>query len=314
MFGKLPSHADFVHVGPSSDLFSRFDAWLTNSVEWAHARSGAIWQDAFRGGAMRAFMYRGAGPGSEFALVVGALAPSRDEAGRLFPICVAAPVIVSPELAKSAHLLPLACEEIWQVAGETLAALSADPTADLGARLAGLREPGVVNLGEAESAYAGWGETLQVWELAELTGFKQPALRGILRLVSEAVHPYRKQELPSTPLSLRLPLGAAGGAAVCFWLDAIRRLVGWRATAPSVFWSHDGTSGQLTVHLGAAPAATVSELWLPTGQSDEFCDLTSPLDDAAVESLAPLPLAIEQLLGDRSCSIARLLAALDVDD
>src|SRR6187431_320063 len=112
VFGKLPSHADFVHVGPSSDLFSRFDAWLTNSVEWAHARSGAIWQDAFRGGTMRAFMYRGAGPGSEFALVVGALAPSRDEAGRLFPICVAAPVIVSPELAKSAHLLPLACEEI----------------------------------------------------------------------------------------------------------------------------------------------------------------------------------------------------------
>jgi hypothetical protein len=264
---------------------------------------------------MRAFMYRGARPGMELTLVVGALAPSRDEAGRLFPICVAAPVIVSPEFVKSAHLLPLACEGIWQVAGESLAALGSNPTADLGARLAGLREPSVVSFSDAEGVYAGWGEALQVWELdALITGFDQPdALRGILRLVAKAVQPYRKQESPSTPLSLRLPLGAAGGAAVCFWLDAVRRLVGWRTTVPSVFWSHDRDSGQLTVHLGEAPVATVSELWLPTERSDAFCDLSSPLAVATVESLAPLPGAIEQLLGDRSSSIARLLAALDVD-
>jgi len=134
-----------------------------------------------------------------------------------------------------------------------------------------------------------------------------------LRFVAEAVRPYCKQELPSTRLSLRLPLGAAGGAAVCFWLDAVRRLVGWRTTVPSLFWSHDGDSGQLTVHLGAAPVASVSELWLPNGRCDEFCDLTAPLSVATVASLAPLPFAIEQLLGDRSSSIARLLAALDID-
>ena len=101
---------------------------------------------------------------------------------------------------------------------------------------------------------------------------------------------------------------------MCFWLDAVRRLVGWQTTVPSVFWSHDGNSGKLTVHLGDAPVATVSELWLPTEQSDEFCDLTSPLADATVESLAPLSGAIEQLLGDQSSSIARLLAALDIDN
>ena len=316
IFGKLPSHADFVHVGPNSDLFTRFDAWLTDGVEWAHARNGANWHEAFRGGTMRAFMYRGPAPGMEQALLVGALAPSRDEAGRLFPICVAAPVIVSPEFVKSAHLLPLACEELWQIAGESLAALGSNPDSDLTGQLADLSEPSAVSLSDAESAYAGWGEALQIWELdALITGFKQPdALRGTLRLVAEAVRPYHKQELPSTPLSLRLPLGAAGGAAVCFWLDAVRRLIGWRTTVPSLFWSHDGESGQLTVHLGGAPVATVSELWLPTGRSDAFCDLTSPLAVATVESLAPLPGAIEQLLGDRSGSIARLLAALDVDD
>jgi type VI secretion system ImpM family protein len=316
VFGKLPSHADFLQVGPSSGLVAQFEAWLTDGVEWAHAKNAANWDDAFRGGTMRAFMYRGAAPGMEPALVVGALAPSRDEAGRLFPICVAVPVIVSPEFVTSAHLLPLACEGIWQVAGESLAALGSNLEGDLGAQLASLREPSIVSFSDAQGAYVGWGETLKVWELDVLiTGFEQPdALLGILRLVAEAVQPYRRQESPSTPLSLRLPLGAAGGAAVCFWLDAVRRLVGWRTTVPSVFWSHDGESGQLTVHLGAAPVATVSELWLPTGQCDEFCDLTAPLAVALVESLAPLPGAIEQLLKDRSSSIAHLLAALAVDN
>jgi type VI secretion system ImpM family protein len=301
-FGKLPSRADFVHVGPASELFARFDDWLTDSVEWAHARSGANWCEAFRGGTMRAFMYRGDGPGMEQALVVGALAPSRDEAGRLFPICVAAPVVLAEKFVKSPHLLPLACENIWQVAGENLAELGLNPNADLGARLAGLAEPSVVRFSDAEAAYAAWGEAQQVSDLdALITGSEQiDALRGILRLVAEAVLPHRKKELPGTPLSLRLPLGAAGGAAVCFWLDAVRRLVGGSAMVPSVFWSHEGDSGQLTVHLGSAPLATVSE----------FCDLTQPLAAAAVESLAPLPGAMEQVLRYRSGSVAGLLAAL----
>ena len=34
------------------------------------------------------------------------------------------------------------------------------------------------------------------------------------------------------------------------------------------------TPEQLTVHLGAPPLATLSELWRPTRQRDEFCDLT----------------------------------------
>jgi type VI secretion system protein ImpM len=309
-FGKLPSHADFVHIGAGSELSARFEDWLTDSVEWAHARTGAIWRDAFRAGTMRAFMYRGDGP--EQALVVGALAPSRDEAGRLFPMCVGTSVIPSAEFVKNPHLLPFACESIWQVAGETLADLGSNPGADLTTRLAGLAEPSVVRFSDTVAAYAAWGEAMQLSELGALiVGAGQvDALRGMLRLMSEAVQPHRNQESPRTPLSLRLPLGAAGGAAVCFWLDAVRRLVGWRATVPSVFWSQDGDSGKLTVHLGFAPAATVSELWLPNAQSDEFCDLARPLSVAAVEASAPLSTPIEQVLSDPSGSVAGLLKAL----
>jgi len=311
-FGKLPTHADFVHVGAGSELFARFDDWLTDSVEWAHARMGASWREAFRAGTMRAFMYRGAGSGLEQPLVVGALAPSRDEAGRLFPMCLGRSLSPTAEFVRNPHLLPFACESIWQAAGESLAELGTNPALDLSARLADLAEPNAVSFGDAASAYAAWGETMQLSEFVALVlGPGQVgALRAMLRLMSEAVQPHRNQELPSTPLSLRLPLGAAGGAAVCFWLDAVRRLAGWRATVPSIFWSQDGDSGRLTVHLGVAPPATVSELWLPDAKSDEFCDLAEPLSAATVDALPPLPGVIEQVLSDPAGSVAGLLAAL----
>ncbi|MEO7034524.1 MAG: type VI secretion system-associated protein TagF [Polyangiaceae bacterium] len=313
-FGKLPSHGDFVRVGPGSALSARFEDWLTDGVEWAHARNGANWAEAFRAGTMRAFIYRGDVPGLEQALLVGTLAPSRDEAGRLFPLCVAASVIPAAEFVQSPHLLPFACENIWQVAGESLAELSSNPNADLGARLAGLADPTVVRFSDAATAYAAWCDALQLSDLGALvTGFEQVhGLRWILQLISEAVQPHREQELPGTRLSLRLPLGAAGGAAVCFWLDVVRRLVGWRATVPSVFWSQDCDSGQLTVHLGSAPVATVSELWLPTPQSDEFWDLAQPLAAATIEASRPLPSAIDQVLRDQSGSVTGLLAALGI--
>ncbi len=313
-FGKLPSRADFVHIGPGSELSTRFGAWLTHGVEWAHVKGGSDWGEAFRSGTLRAFIYRGDVSGLEQALMVGALAPSRDQAGRLFPICVAASVIPSAEFVMNPHLLPFACEGIWQVAGERLDELSSNPSADLGARLLDLAEPVGVNFSDAAAAYAAWCDALELSELGTLiTSDEQlDVLLGIVRLTSEAVQPVRRQERPTTPLSLRFPLGAAGGAAVCFWLDVLRRLVGWKKTVPSVFWSQDGSSGQLTVHLGSAPVATISELWLPSSRSDEFCDLGQSLSPAALAALSPLPGAIERALHDRTASVAGLMAALSI--
>ncbi|HKO53523.1 MAG TPA: type VI secretion system-associated protein TagF [Polyangiaceae bacterium] len=313
-FGKLPSHADFLSIGPGSALFTRFSDWLTSGVEWAHASKGATWAEAFRVGTLRAFAFRGDVPGMEHSLVVGTLAPSRDQAGRLFPICVAASVIPSAEFVTHPHLLPFACENIWQLAGESLTDSSSYPDANLGARLAALPEPSVARFSEAAAAYAGWCEALSLSELRALIAESEQvdALRWRLQLISEAVQPHRKQELPSTRLSLRLPLGAAGGAAVCFWLDVVRRLVGWHATMPSVFWSQDRGSGQLVLHLGLAPVGTVSQLWLPDTQSNEFWDLSQPLP--STQALSPLPAAVEQALRDQTSSVATLLAALDIYD
>ena len=312
-FGKVPSHADFLHVGPSSVLASRFDDWLTESVEWAHGRTGQAWRDAFAVGGVRAFVYVAASDGGQGSLIIGALAPSQDEAGRQFPISIASCLDLNAEFSHEPALLPLACEDIWQDAGRYLSELQM--TSDPLSRLTDVPAPPLLDFAEAHESYAAWSEALPLSELWALisASLSLESLRHTVRWITETVRPHRHREPPSTRLALRLPLGEAGGAAVCFWLDVVRRLIAWRRTVPSFFWSHEGSTGQLTVHLGAPAASTVSELWLPTGSRDEFCDLTQ-LDPsaAASEHVRPLPAAVERVLA-QPCSVAAFLATLGAD-
>ena len=312
-FGKLPYHADFLQVGPSSAPVARFDDWLTESVEWAHARTGQAWRDAFGSGGVRAFVYVAGAEGGHGSLIIGALAPSQDQAGRQFPISIATCLDLGADFSGEPALLPLACEDIWQDAGRYLAELGL--TNEPLSRIADVPAPPLFDFAEAQYSYSAWSEALPLSELWALisASLSLESLRHTVRWITETVRPHRHREPPSTRLALRLPLGEAGGAAVCFWLDVVRRLIAWRKTVPSFFWSHEGSTGQLTVHLGAPATSSISELWLPSGSRDEFCDLTV-LDPnaAASEHVLPLPAAIEQVLA-RPCSVAAFLATLGAE-
>jgi hypothetical protein len=134
---------------------------------------------------------------------------------------------------------------------------------------------------------------------------------GAIRFAVEAVRPMRGVERPRTPLTLRLPLGAAGGAAVCFWVDLVRRAAGWRSTIPSFFWSHDGETGTMLLHLGDAPRSTLVDLWIPGGDRAELCDLTHPLSSTALSAVPELPPALARCFGGE-CRVADLVAAAAV--
>lgn len=309
-FGKLPSRGDFLHIGASSAALAAFDDWLTQGVEWAHARAGAAFREAFTGSSIRAFVYVARSDPGPASLIIGALAPSRDEAGRQFPISVASSVALGTDFASEPQLLPIACEDIWQEASQCLAELLAGAS-EPSARLAALHPHPALDFADAQYNYSAWSEALPLAELWTLISASHSFdwLHDTLRWIAETVRPHRHQEAPNTRLAIRLPLGAAGGAAVCFWLDVVRRLSAWRSTVPSFFWSHDGVSDQLTVHMGLPAAASIAELWLPTRSRDEFCDLTVPLGGAALEHVSPLPAQVVHALSAPS-SVAAFLATL----
>jgi len=256
---------------------------------------------------MRAFTYCGDASELQRGLVVGALVPSRDEAGRLFPMCAAAPVVLTRELVTYPDLLPLLCEPLWQVAGACLEALVSDSSLDVSTAFEDLRQPSAVPLAEAEATYRSWCETLSIAELAALITESGEIVDfcGILRRLSSSLGSLGSV---AARAGLRFPLGAAGGAAVCFWLDVVRRFLE-KTSVPSVFWSNDGAADRLTLHLGPPPSEALSDLWLP-GSFEGFTNFAVPLSVSDTRATEPLPSIVERSLRDPRCSVATLLAAI----
>lgn len=309
--GKCPAAADFLHVRAGHPDLVEFDEWLANSIEWAAAHAGPDWFEAYSRGQVHAFLYHP--KGRENAPLTGAIGPSSDSAGRKFPLALATMLSLSPNLVRSPHLLPLMLEEYWAAAGDLVAEARLRPLPDLDERARALViEPGI-EFEHAFASYGAWANEMPLVELWALLGretFGRDPIT-LLRLLGEAVRPVARVERPKSPLTLRLPLGQAGGAALCFWLDLTRRLVSWRATVPSFFWSHDGQAGGLMLHLGEPPPSTMAELWRPSGARDEVCDLTTLHEGSWISALPPLPARLQAVLANDGASVADLLAAAD---
>lgn len=306
--GKLPARAEYLPAPSSPASLAELDGWLSSAYEWAERTGGALFAEAFRHGAMHGFVVRPASDAPD-SLLAGAIAPSRDSAGRSFPLAVAAPLTMSPALLARPELLPFSLEELWAEATSALAGLLEKRAGDA-LEVPSLSAGHDAEVGEAAALYDGW---LAGLPSAELWGLLGPALStpaATLRLLLEALAPARGVEPPTTTLSLRLPLGLAGGAALCVWLDLVRRYLGWRRTLPSLFWSHDGTTGFALLHLGKPSKTALAELWLGAGDRDDVVDLTRPVDWAATEQFSALPPALATALAAPHASVAALLAAV----
>lgn len=267
--GKLPARADFVRLGARGDAFEELLGWLVDGAERAalceRAALAALARDD-----VRAFVYRASGG----QLLVGALAPSCDGAGRNLPVAAAVELPLPAALGRHVEVLPILLEPVWE--GTRALVLELQDVPAQASAGSGWSVEWSANLEAAFATYAQWTEEMPIEDLVELVfGADLQVAAHTLAWLEEAIAPYRGIEAPETPLSLRLPLGAAGGAAVCFWLDFIRRSLAWRRTVPSFFWSHDGETGALMLHLGTVPEVALAELWLPSGEHDEICDWAS---------------------------------------
>jgi type VI secretion system ImpM family protein len=306
--GKVPWRAEYLPVPTHAPSFAAFDAWLTEATEWAAAVAGPGWPLAFTQGAMHGFIY-GSPTEAADTILCGALAPSRDSAGRLFPLAIGAPLRMSPELLVRPELLPFSLEGLWAEATAALADLMSEPPSGVSGAPA-LATGHVADVAESAQLYDDWVSTLPLTELWALLG---PALNdpgATLQMLCETLAPTRGVERPTTTLSLRLPLGLAGGAALCFWLNFVRRYVGWHNTLPSLFWSHDGSDGAAQLHLGKPSKTALGELWMPSGKRDDVADLTKPADPAWAAAFSPLPQAVFAALSSPQATVAQLLSAI----
>jgi type VI secretion system ImpM family protein len=89
LFGKLPSHPDFVRMNAGSPLARALDTWMQEGLSAMRAQMGSGWEAAFDRASPVFFAFRSKDPSQA---LVGICRPGRDRGGRRYPFLVFAQI------------------------------------------------------------------------------------------------------------------------------------------------------------------------------------------------------------------------------
>jgi len=293
LYGKIPAQGDFLRsnvVDPAAVDFSR---WLEEAQEGMYRTQATLPELPV------CFVH--VVPQARTA-VVGALLPSRDAVGRVFPFAAFVPVEVGA-LSRSYPRAPLAFSMfLGEVArlGRDAATLTAATVLE---RLRQLPLPGPAE-----------------WDLAdELTDrlLDQPA-QGLLSSLGEppsgAAYGLRTflsacsgeaAEVPArTRAVLECPLAGEGPAV---WLELAHRVLRWRSP-PAFFWT-EAAPPRLLISLGAPPASVLGLLARPDPRSSLVWPLRTSQKAAADTALAALTSEQRAAVSDPQRTLRQLFSA-----
>lgn len=85
LFGKLPSHPDFVRLNAGSALARSLDEWIQEGLSQMRTRLGDQWEERFDDAPTLYFAYRDRDPTEA---LVGLMRPGRDQKGRRYPFSI----------------------------------------------------------------------------------------------------------------------------------------------------------------------------------------------------------------------------------
>jgi type VI secretion system ImpM family protein len=270
-FGKLPHVADFVAHNAGGPAALAFEEWLRKAVAVAHERLASRWESLFLAMPPHRFLYWN-DPAD--GAVIGTFAPSRDRSGRLFPFAVFA--CLPADGAGDRTGLPSAFAPFLDAAARAAGAVG--PAADVAQAVEALRGDLPADPHRSPDGAGGAGAGRTVGDFAAALGADAGiAARVATNLVGLA--PRFAPRAGSAPgLTLRLPLPAAAAehrAAVAFWLDLTRRVLGVAAGVPALFWSAPAPGAHLDLSF-RAPAPVAFLHLVDTGLSSEAL---YPLDE-----------------------------------
>jgi type VI secretion system ImpM family protein len=270
VIGKVAWEYEFLRGPRHSTAMSAFDEWLFRNAA-ACDKSG--WVTAAEPPAYGFLMQ--IEPGARAPVLAGAVGPSRDRAGRAYPAAIVSSVALD-DAAAHPEVLPILFEEYWQRAVDGLAWARTTPEGAEQGRLQVITESPVEPCSNAAALYVDWTHRTTPLELCGMLGRSPQWLEHAVEAVAGVARPQRHITQPAGAphCAVRVPLGRAAGAALCFWLDVVWRAVGGRGSCPSFFWSHDAQSGDALLSLPVALDTTLAALWSGVPGDEEILDIT----------------------------------------
>lgn len=104
LYGKLPSHGDFLRRRTSDAFVSAWDAWLQDCMAASRTALGNRWLDVYLTSPVWRFAAEGGACGP--VPVVGVVVPSVDRVGRYFPLTIVAELPAETRLPSPGALAP----------------------------------------------------------------------------------------------------------------------------------------------------------------------------------------------------------------
>ena len=270
LYGKHPSAADFIRVNASSAELREFDQWLSNALAASARLAEERWEPSYRAGLPLSFLFGG----QHRRCVLGALAPSLDQSGRLFPLIIFAeiernlavsdfPVFPHHPFFARAHALLARSATASRDEIQTLPTrIPADELNSFeGARQAHDRYLAGVRCGSAFGAMFGGGSRQAPLALREIEHFG--------RALASGRPPRYGLKFPlSQPAAGRLVSGPSVEGNAAFWLALLQQQAA-RPFMPSMVWSE----AHMIVAAGQLPSRTLVGTWQPDQEDDQLCDL-----------------------------------------
>ncbi|MET0339611.1 MAG: type VI secretion system-associated protein TagF [Polyangiales bacterium] len=264
LFGKLPWAADYVRIQHVHPAALAFDAWLQASHQ-ALALAGASWPSA----PLRfVFAVREAD-----AVLTGVLAPSRDRAGRKFPVAVFATL---PGALHARRLVraPAAFTCFHEQAARMLAEECVDRAQSEHA-LASLVAPRAADLDASRDA------SITASALAQALFDEAPA-RNLVRVAAALARAVC--DAGPRPQVLELPCRAP--AHLTAWLSLLVSLPGRADASPSLFWRAMDEAPRAWLSLAAPPASLLRAMTQPARRSERLCVLADAPEGADAARLS----------------------------
>jgi type VI secretion system ImpM family protein len=168
LYGKLPSHGDFLRRRVSDAFVDRWDAWLQGCMAASHSALGERWLDVYLTSPAWRFVCAAGTCGP--APVIGLMVPSVDRVGRYFPLTLVAELPGDANLVAAATGSAPFFDSAERLLIETLAAEDVDFEAfddqviSLGDELLPLTMQGTVLLDAAAAAILN-GDGSTAWQM-----------------------------------------------------------------------------------------------------------------------------------------------------
>jgi type VI secretion system ImpM family protein len=302
---------DFVRASAHSEPTASFESWIQEGMAYGEGKGGD-WNAVYAAGAIHAFVFRPPKKSKATSVYAGVFRPSNDAVGRRFPLVIGA-ALDERTVAAGPHVLPLMLGDFFeQVTSTLMMRESVGTLSDFENQVGRVVTPQLDGANASVWEYDQWAHHTPIWNAWAAVYGDSASIAPIhaVHTIRECLSGLRGQETPSTPLSLRVPLGLGGVAAASFWIDVVRRIARWGATVPTFFFHFDGTSGTMLLQLGDTPPSSLAELWSPDPSSDYVCDLMGGARFDAEKILAKLPPPLAQVMQQTNRPVNELLAAL----